>query len=284
MNKFFSSFFVFILVLLVSLVAVPWNDFSRWAVAIPILENNEIYIKAGVLALAFIFSLVYLFISNREYNDYGHVNPNTARAAFIPMYAFTIGILIFGASINYALYATTPNTTNLLIMAFFALIAVNLMIYGHIFGTNFRKESNSKRIAHFVLLFEMAAIASYLTYWFYTYKLIPSGIYTGFNFFYFAASAAFGILMYLIHIIFFTRNKSNSVEEELENEIDEMLDASPKPKQIDKKGKIKGRRKEDKRIIEPQRDSKKTMIVSNSQTILSSEQNIDPTNMIYEDV
>ena len=33
-----------------------------------------------------------------------------------------------------------------------------------------------------------------------------------------------------------------------------------------------------------QRDGKKTMIVSNSQTIVSSESNFDPTNMIYEDV
>ena len=284
MKKFFSSFFVFILVLLVSLVAVPWNDFSTWAVSIPILENNEIYIKAGVLALAFIFSLIYLLISNSEYNNYGHVNPNTARAAFIPIYAFTIGILVFGASINYAIYNQTPNSTNLLILGFFALTAVTLIVYGHIFGTNFRKESNGKRIAHFVLLVEMAAIASYLTYWFYTYKM-SNALYTSFNFYYFAASAAFGILMYLVHIIFFTRNKAGvSAEEELENEIDAMLDASPKPQRQEKKEKQKGKKQEENINVKPMHDGKKTMIVSNSQTIVSSEQNIDPTNMIYEDV
>ena len=285
MKKFFSSFFVLVLVLLISIVAVPWNNLSQFGVAIPIIENNEIYIKGGVLALAFIFSLVYLLLSNSEYNNYGHVNANTSRAAFLPLYLFSIGILIYGASLNYFIYQSNPGTTNLLILAFFGFAIINLIIYGHLFGKTFKKENNIKRIMHYILIFQIAVVSAGLTYWFFNYK-IASLNYAGFDTLYFAGAAAFGILMYLVHIIFFTRSKKgNSFENELEDEIDEMNDSAPKPRRVDKDDKPKRRRKdhrEEKFVTS--NDSKKTMIVSNQQTIVSSEQNIDPTNMIYEDV
>ncbi len=283
MKKFFSSFFVLILVLLISLVAVPWNSLGAWGVPVTISASNEIYIKGGILGLALIFSLIYLFIANTEYNNYGHVSKNTSRAAFLPLYIFTIGILVFGGLLNFITYSNTPNTTNLLKLAFFGVVAINLIVYGHFFGANFRKESNTKRVMHYILIVEMAAIATYLTYWFFTWGVTPS-VYAGHTFsYYFAAGAAFGILMYVIHIIFFTRSKKGSTEEEeLENEIDQMLDTPPKPERVDKKKKSK--HSNERTVVQPNRDGKKTMIVSNSQTIVSSEQNIDPTNMIYEDV
>ena len=79
-------------------------------------------------------------------------------------------------------------------------------------------------------------------------------------------------------------NKIINIEDyaKSENEIDQMLDTPPKPERVDKKKKSK--HSNERTVVQPNRDGKKTMIVSNSQTIVSSEQNIDPTNMIYEDV
>ncbi|MCK4552540.1 MAG: hypothetical protein KAU02_06455 [Tenericutes bacterium] len=285
MKKFFGSFFVLVLVLLISIVAVPWNNLSQFGVAIPIIEDYEIYIKGGVFALAFIFSLIYLIISNSEYNNYGHVNVNTSRAAFLPLYLFSIGILIYGGALNYFIYQSNPSTTNLLILAFFGFVILNLIIYGHIFGKTFKKESNIKRVMHYILIFQIAAVSAGLTYWYFYYR-ISSLNYSSFDSLYFAGVAAFGILMYLVHIIFFTRNKKgSSFEEELEEEIDEMTDSAPKPKRVNQDDKPRRRRKDKKEgtFVAP-KDGKKTMIVSNQQTIVSSEQNIDPTNMIYEDV
>ncbi|MCK5732256.1 MAG: hypothetical protein KAH13_04500, partial [Tenericutes bacterium] len=199
MKKFFSSFFVLVLVLLISIVAVPWNNLSQFGVAIPIIEDNEIYIKGGVFALAFIFSLVYLIISNREYSNYGHVNANTSRAAFLPLYLFAIGILIFGSALNYFIYLSNPTSTNLLILAFFGFVVLNLIIYGHLFGKTFKKESNVKRVMHYILIFQIAAVSTGLTYWYYNFRILNLN-YAGFDTLYFAGAAAFGILMYLVHI------------------------------------------------------------------------------------
>ena len=290
MKKFLGTFFVLIIVLLVSLVAVPWNDFSQWAVAIPIITDNEMFLKAGIFGLAFVFSIIFLFVANSEYNNYGHVSVNTARAAFLPLYLYAISILIYGASINYFIYiqdwiaSGTPSTTYLLIIGLFAFFIINLIGYGHIFGSNFRKETNGKRIMNYILLVEMAIASAGLTYWYYTYRLVNYN-YSSFNSFYFAGAAALGILLYILHIIFSAKKSSDeSMEEQLEQEIDEMQSPVSKPQRLDNQEKPKRKKDQKHEVVTAQRDKKKTMIVSNQQTIVSGESNFDPTNMIYENV
>jgi predicted DNA-binding protein (MmcQ/YjbR family) len=285
MKKFFGSFFVFIIVLLLSIVAVPWNDLSQWSVPLTILTDYEVYIKGGVVGLAFIFSLIFLFVANKEYNEYNHVTVNTARAAFLPLYIATISMLVFGSAINFRIYQIDSNSTNLIVLGIFVLAILNLIIYGHIFANNFRRESNGKRVLHYILLVQFVAIAAYGAYWFYTWKLSQAN-YQVFNSFYFVGAAGFGILMYILHIIFSaSKGKKNSVEDELEQEIEDMVDNTPKAResQVDEKPRKKKHR-EDSEVVIPRRDGKKTMIVSNQQTIVSGEKNIDPTNLIYEDV
>lgn len=280
MKKFFGNFLIFLSVLLVSLAAVPWNDISQWGVAIPILTTYEMYIKGGIGAFAILVSLIYLIIANREYRNFGYVNRNTSRTAFLPLYTFAIAMLIYGGLINFYIYAVNPNTTNLLILGFFGIVALNLMVFGHFFGDVFRTETNGRRVAHFILLLELAALAGGITYWFYLYKLTN---YAAFNSLYFIGIAAAGILFYIIHIIMFAvHSKKNEEIEELEEEIEDLVEQKVSKKQEP----VKSGRKVEKGRQEVTRasDGKKTMIVSNQQTIVSSESNIDPTNMIYEDV
>lgn len=80
------------------------------------------------------------------------MNKTTNRAAFIPLYIYTIAIMIFGGLINYYIYSNSSSTTNLLILAFFGIVTLNLIAYGYIFIKHFREETNGKRTAHFILL------------------------------------------------------------------------------------------------------------------------------------
>ncbi len=281
MKKFFGSFLIVVIVLLVSLAAVPWNNISQWGVSLPVLTNYEMYIKGGIAGIALIVSLIYLLIANSEYNNYNYVNRNTARTAFLPLYIFSISILIYGGLLNYYIYTITPNTTNLLIVGFFGVVALTMMVYGHIFANTFREESNGKRIAHFIFLFELAVLSAGITFWFYTYKVTN---YASMDSYYFALVAAVGIVLYILHIIFTSVGKKrHAEEEELESEIQDIEQHSNKPS-LEPQTKRKTKKGQETKTFVKQKDGKKTMIVSNSQTIVSSENNFDPTNMIYEDV
>ncbi|MBI9008779.1 MAG: hypothetical protein JEZ05_02000 [Tenericutes bacterium] len=284
MKKFFGNFLILISILLVSLAAVPWNNIGQWGLAIPILETYEIYIKGGIGALTIIIGLIYMLIANSENKNYGHVTVNTARAAFIPMYSFAVAMLVFGGFINYLAYAVNSSSTNLLILAFFGVIALTMIFYGHFFIDTYKKESNGRRVAHFILILEMMAIAGYLTYWFYTYK-ITAVQYAAFGTYYFILFVAFVVVLYIAHIIITAvSSKRNEEYEELESEIDDLRGKSPEPENEKPKSRKERQKEASKKTVVNKADNRKTMIVSNQQTIVSSERSIDPTNMIYEDV
>ncbi|MBN2540708.1 MAG: hypothetical protein JXB08_04190 [Bacilli bacterium] len=282
MKKFLGNFLILISILLISLAAVPWNDLGQWYIPVTVSATYEMYIKGGIGVLAILIGIVYLVLANSEYRNNGFVSRNTARAAFIPLYTFIIAITVFGGLINYYIYAQASNTTNLLIVGFFGLIALNLIIFAHVFGTHFKEESNGKRIAHFILLVEMAAVMGYLTYWFFNYKLTN---YSAFSTFYLVGVAALSILLYVVHLIISSlHSKKNEEIEELEEEIEEIREgSSAQPKKQPQSQSKNVKREQGKKTIAT-KDGHKTMIVSNQQTIVSSEANIDPTNMIYEDV
>jgi len=285
MKKIFGNLLIVLSVLLVSLVAVPWNDVTQWSIPFTFLTDYEPYIKGGVGAFTIIVGIVYLILANNEYRNNGYVNRSTARTAFFPMYIFAIGITAYGTAINYYLYArNTDSTTQLLILGFFGVVLLNLIIFGHFFADHFRSESNGRRIAHFIFLLELVSLTGGITYWFYLYKVKP--VYEDFNSFYFVIAAGVGILLYLVHLFITNVNsKKNQEIEALEEEIEDIVESkvgSEKPKELKKEEKKK--RATGKSEVIKAHDGKKTMIVSNQQTIVSSESNIDPTNMIYEDV
>lgn len=89
--------------------------------------------------------------------------------------------------------------------------------------------------------------------------------------------AGAGILLYFIHLIACSsKSKKNQEIEEMEEEINDLTKTNKKHRSSKHKNRLQ------KDVVT--KDNKKTMIVSNQQTIVSSEGNIDPTNLIYEDV
>jgi hypothetical protein len=59
MKKFFGNVYIFISVLLISLVAIPWNNFNVWGLQLSFLttlRNNEFKIKLGIFVFIFFFS------------------------------------------------------------------------------------------------------------------------------------------------------------------------------------------------------------------------------------
>jgi len=89
--------------------------------------------------------------------------------------------------------------------------------------------------------------------------------------------AGAGILLYFIHLIACSSNSRKNQEiEEMEEEINDLTKTNKKHRPNKHKKTLQ------KDVVT--KNNKKTMIVSNQQTIVSSEGNIDPTNLIYEDV
>ena len=274
MKKFIGSFFIFIIVIFASIASVPWNDLTQWGISYSIITTYEVYIKAGIFVLALLFSFIYLLVANAEYKKNGVVSKNTARTAFLPIYVYSISILVFGAAINYYVYLLNDSTTNLLIVGFFGFIVLNLIIFGHIVIYNFKKVKTGKRMLYYFFLIELAVFSLGITFWFYTYKVTN---YSGFNSKWFAGTALLGILIYLIDLFFNKKLEEDNFEDLIENELSEMNNPAPKPKR-------RGKKHQELNVAKPKQDNKKTLIVSSSQTIVSGEQNIDPTNLIYEDV
>ena len=103
--------------------------------------------------------------------------------------------------------------------------------------------------------------------------------------YYFALVAAVGVLLYVLHIIFTAISKKRHAEQdELESEIEDMLEHQPKKGNQPQPVKKRNKKGQSNKVVVTPNDGRKTMIVSHSQTIVSGEQNLDPTNMIYEDV
>ena len=286
MKKFFGNFLILLSVLLVSLAAVPWNNTAQWGLDISALQTYEMYIKGGIGALTIIIGVIYLLVANGENRNYGHVTRTTARTAFIPMYLFTIAMLIFAGFINYRIYLLDTSSINLMKVGFFGVVALNFIIFGHFFMDTFREESNGRRVAHFILLLEMIGISGYLTYWFYEWGISTSE-YSGYGTFYFIGLVALAIVLYIVHsIICAVKKKRNRELDELEAEIDGIRESTPQKRDEEPKSRRKSRRKKSQKNVvqRKEKEDNRTMIVSNQQTIVSAEQDMDPTNMIYEDV
>jgi predicted DNA-binding protein (MmcQ/YjbR family) len=276
-KKFFANFLIFLAMLLGGLAAIPWNDLSQWGVSVSYLSNHEVLIKSGIGAFLLIFSLIFLLVANHESKNDGEVSTKTGRAAFLPLYIFAIAMMLFTTSLAYYIYLLSASTTNLIILGALGFITLNLIIFGHIFGSTFRSESNGRRIMHFILLVELVAIGGGIGYWLLTYQVSN---YAAFNSMYFAGIVALAIILYIVHSIVLPAKARDKVEEEeMLSEINESGSVALPPK-----AKSKKKTKKDLENQMKSQDDRKTIIVSKEQNIMSAEKNIDPTNMIYGNV
>jgi len=282
MKKFFGNTVIILSLLLVSLVAIPWNHLSQWwGLTVPFLSDNELYIKAGVGGLLLIFGFIFLLVSNREQTDYGHVKPSTANASFLPMFMYAVAGLVYSLVILLFVYTQDPSSSNLIMLGAAGLIIINVIGFGHMLSSSFRKQRNFGRIMMFVLMLELMLLAMGAGY-FVRVILVSDSFYNSLYTFVYIGILGVSLVFYIVHaIILKAKSKRNIEEETLENEIDELRSpseshAKPQPQpRPHKKGEV---------VTTKAPDGRKTMIVSKEQTIVSGGQNLDPTNMLYEDV
>ncbi len=295
MKKVFANLVIFITVLLVGLVALPWNNIGQWApvlalfgtidTAFDALVVNqpliELYIKGGIGALLFLLSLVFLFVSNYEQKNYGHVNRSTAFAAYLPPLLFSLAALIFAGINHYEFfYFVEGSLSNKVILYSIIAAAVNIAIFSHFFASMFRTSKIGARCLMYFLAFELMLVSMgvglltfssntrYAIMSTYNYILIPA-VFLG---------------LYIVYAIVIVASKKKTVEpeenmEETVKEIRKEAKAEPESNPAPVEHKVA---KENKKVV--RETGNKTMIVSREQTIISGEQNVDPTNMLYEEV
>ncbi len=271
MKRLFGNIFIFLTIILTGVAAAPWNDLTQWGLNFDYISENEVKLKMAIGGLMLIFALIFLFLANHEYNSEEEVSHKTARAAYLPLLAFAISMAVFAGSLMYYAYAKVSSTTNLLILGFIGLIIVNLIGFGHMLGANFRKESNGKRILHFVFLVEVVAVMGGFSYWMLTYYTTN---YPNFNSFYFAGALALAIVLYIFHSIYIGIKRRRFAEDEQFPTADDEFSRKPVEKPKAKKSKTQ----------EPPKDDNRTIIVSREQNIYSASKDIDPTNIVYQDV
>ncbi|MBU1144956.1 MAG: hypothetical protein KJ971_03745 [Firmicutes bacterium] len=277
MKKFFGNVVILLSLLLVSAVAIPWNNIHQWwGLTFPLMSDNEIYVKAGIGGLLFILSLIFLFIGNHEYKEYGHVKRSTANAAFFPMYMYSIGALVYLTALTYFIYKDSGSGYDFVFLLGLLATTVNLIGFGHIIASGFKSRSNLVRIIIFVFLVELMAGVIYVSRFIRVYK-ITNAAYGDLYTYNHILIGAVAIGLYIVHAIVMTILKKKHQEEtELESEIDEVRQEAPVSKKHDQK--------EKEHVVEKTKNSTKTIMVSKEQTIVSGGQNLDPTNMLYEDI
>jgi predicted DNA-binding protein (MmcQ/YjbR family) len=282
MKKVFGNIVLFLSMLLVSLVAMPWNNLTQWWLPdIPFLSNNELYIKAGIGGLMLIFGIIFLIVANREYREYGHTTPATSGYSFIPLFMYTFASLGYAAIISLFVYSANPGPNNLYFVIGLGAVMLNVLIFGHMLSAAFRKQKNFGRVMIFIFLVELMLISMGAAY-FVREILIADSFYQSMYTFLYIALLGVGIVFYIIHVIILkSKRKHHSEEVALEAEIDDIRGKKSSvipeaPSKKAKKGDIAKQTVTD--------NGKKTMIVSREQTVVSGEQNLDPTNMLYEDV
>lgn len=282
MKKFFGSLVILLSLLLVSLVIIPWNNLSLfWNLNVPFLSDNELYIKGGIGGLLLIFGFIFLLVSNHEHRVYGHVKPQTAAASFAPMFMYMVGALGYGLIITLFIYTANPTPTNLYFLIGLGFVLLNFIVFGHMLSSAFRRQKNFGRVMLFILTLELMLVAMGGAYVVRTI-MISDTAYASLYTFYYIGAPAVALVLYIVHLIVLkVKSKRHSEEAELEREIDDIRIAKKEsaPIPVGKKAK-----KGENAPLPQQGSERKTLIVSKEQTIVSGEQNLDPTNMLYDDV
>lgn len=260
MKKIIRNFLILLSLLLSTSVIVPWNNMGQWGIDIPILQEQEVYIKGGIGVLLFIISFVYLLISCKEYKKSKALNKGTAYVAFLPLYMFLISTIAYTFFIFYnVVYSYDPNPLTLMKVGFFAVLVMLFSLYGHVLISDFRKAKNGRRFVYFSLVLILTGISTYFAYWMKTWGVTQSQ-YTNMNtslLFYIPLGT---LSLYVLHMIL-------------------MLLFKRKPRELEAVDMNQNNYTDS----QPSKQSNAT-IVAPEQPIVSSKRDLDPTNVVYEDV
>ncbi len=288
MKRFFANLILLLSVILTGIVLIPFNNLTQWGLNFPIVTTYEVYIKGGVAGLMFLFGLIYLIVSIHDQNNYGEVQHSVAQAAVLPLWLFGVAILGYVALMQYMYWMWFAHTTpNLIILAGAAAGLLNAIVFGHLVIGNFRKGGVLKKIALFIFALELAGVGGYGAYL--VYIKFDAADYQALNTLYYAAAPVLFLVFYIVHLIVQAASRRRELEAEVETsepapraerhvEKNAPSPAAPAPAPAAKHG------KKDLRKPEPQPLQNKTIIVDKNQSITTSEQNVDPTTLLFDDV
>ncbi len=266
MKKFFSNVLLLISVLLVSLVAVPWNNISQWGFEVDFLSANELMIKAIVGGFTILLSVIFFFISNKEFKDSGVVSNSTRNLAVIPVFGFSLAVMAYATYLAYSVYVSTiTSTAQLLLFIGSVGIIFTLFIVGYFLVVEYKKVKNIGRLFRILILIEIAVATMAFAYLNLIYRVRDSysTLGTRYTIFYIPLF----LVIYILYMIFSAKvDKNLEKEESLEKEISENKKA---------KGKSESKTPD---------NSRKSMIVSKEQPIVSGNENLDPTSIVFQDV
>jgi len=294
MKKFFANLVIVLSVIATSVVAVPITALGpvNWNFPIPLLEDNELVFKGIIGGVMFVFSLIFLIISLVEHSRNGRVEPSTAVAAFIPMFLYGIFGLAFGAGLAAFTYRDTPSTLNLGILIGLGVMILNLAFIGHLLLLNFRRGKNFTRIMLFLLSLEIMGMGGGAAYYLYLNFVNYEGQFTK----YYVGIVIAALVFYVVHLFIIpAQAKRHARINELEGEINEMEQTPDQPADHVKLEEVHSEETKPVKLTRSEKAElqkeqilagrgKKSTIVSKEQTILSGEQSVDPTNLLYEEV
>lgn len=223
MKKFFANIYIFISLILASMIAIPWNDFTVWGLEIDFLTkftDNEFSIKAIVLGIFFIFSLIFLFVSNREFKAKSKVSFSSAYATTLPLIGFGIAML---SHLTYTMYSATnfalgigiSNVYTLYVLGGGAVILLSVLFL-YVFTRSFRLVSSFGRTAYFILFLLFASAAGVLSYLFKTNEFATGYVNMSAKFMVLIIPIA--LIIYFITIVMINKHYKNSALDEFDEQ------------------------------------------------------------------
>ncbi len=290
MKKFFANVIFFLATILAGAIIIPWNNVTQWGIPLTQMTTYELYIKGGIGALMFLFSLIYLIISIHDQNNYGEVKSSVLHAAFAPMAIVAVAALAYATALAYFIAFRMPPSANWLLLRSLTyvllFIVLNALILFHFTGAAFRKGSPVKKIIIFLINLEFMGAALFAGYT--TRNLMHSidpayygSIYT----YVYPAAIGVALVLYVVHLIVISaKNKKHVDENDVEEAVKEIRNDEKVQEKTEKPKKSETPVKSKKEVTSTKDSGNKTMIVSKEQTIISGEENVDPTQVLYEDV
>ncbi len=282
MKKFFANLIFILATLLAGAVIVPWNNVTQWGLPLTQMTTFELYIKGGIGALVFVLGLVFLIVSIHNQNNYGEVKRSVALVTIVPN--FMIAIAYLGYTIALMWYMVFRVEFTYLTAAIFyglAFVLLNIVFLAYFAARSYVKGSPIKKIMLFLLSLEVLGGTGFAAYFLKnTTDTMYPGRYTSMYTYNYPLIIGVALFIYIIHLILVSAQlKKNYVQGDVETSVKELReDEKITDKPVQKPAKAK------KDVTVQKETGNKTMIVSKEQTIISGEDNVDPTEILYEDV
>ncbi len=266
MKKFLSNVLLLISVLLVSLVAVPWNKIDQWGFELAFLTENELMIKAIIGGFTILLGVIFFFVSNNQFKKNGIVENHTRNLAVIPLFGYALASMSYTAYLAYSIYVSAiPSTAQLLLFVGTLGIILSLFVVGYLLVVEYKRVKNLGRLFRTMILSEIAIGTAAFAYLNLVYRVQDR--YSSISTKYMIFMIPLFLVLYILYLILSAKTEKNvEKEENLEKEIKENK-------------KIK-----DKSVPSTVDTGKKTMIVSKEQAILTGQESIDPTSVVFQDV